>query len=100
MSAETANRQDTVSREEFEALRLEFEALRTQIAGLHAEVAKKADSISEETLMVISAAVAAYLGKRATIKFVRLAPTDPDVWRAQGRAALQASHQMPRTRAW
>ena len=90
---------DTVSRAEFEALKAEIEALRAQLAGLHASVAKS-EGISEETLMAISAAVAAYLGKKATIKFVRLAPTDPDVWRAQGRAALQASHQLPRTRAW
>lgn len=91
---------ETVSREEFDALRAELVALRSEIATLHEHVAQKREGISEETMMLISAAVAAYLGKRATVKFVRLAATDPDVWRAQGRAALQGSHQMPRTRAW
>ena len=97
MSTMTAT--DMVTREEFDALKAELESLRAQLASLHASVAKT-ESISEETLMAISAAGAAYLGKKATIKFVRLAADDPDVWRAQGRAALQASHQMPRTRAW
>lgn len=92
-------RMETISREEFEALKGELEAIKSQLASLHAAVAQS-EGLSEETLLAISAAVAAYLGKRATVKFVRLAATDPDVWRAQGRAALQGSHQLPRTRAW
>jgi methylmalonyl-CoA carboxyltransferase large subunit len=48
--------------------------------------------ISEETLIAISAAVAAYLGVRAHIKTVRLIGSG--AWAQQGRVFLQASHRL------
>lgn len=49
------------------------------------------EPISEETMLLIAAAVAAYLGERAHIRVVRLAPSH--AWAQQGRVSIQASHQ-------
>jgi len=46
--------------------------------------------ISHEIVLAISAAVAAFLGKRASIRQIRLTGTTP--WAQQGRATVQASH--------
>jgi methylmalonyl-CoA carboxyltransferase large subunit len=50
------------------------------------------EHISEETMLVIAAAVAAYLGERAHIRVVRLAPSQ--AWAQQGRVSIQASHRL------
>jgi hypothetical protein len=47
--------------------------------------------ISEETLMVISAAVAAFLGKRAHVRQIRLVGSG--AWAEQGRVSIMASHR-------
>jgi methylmalonyl-CoA carboxyltransferase large subunit len=57
-----------------------------------AEVSDAAAEISEETLLAISAAVAAYLGVRAHIKTIRLIGSG--AWAQQGRVFLQASHRL------
>lgn len=92
-----------------EELKLEVAALRQEVAELReivtkltapkpapapAPAPKKADGIDEETMMVISAAVAAFLGKRATIKLVRPIHQQVDGWRLQGRVAVQGSHRV------
>ncbi|MBN8732253.1 MAG: hypothetical protein J0L64_17050 [Acidobacteria bacterium] len=46
--------------------------------------------IAEEVILAISAAVAAFLGKRAHIRQVRLASSM--AWAQHGRASIQASH--------
>jgi methylmalonyl-CoA carboxyltransferase large subunit len=48
--------------------------------------------IPEEIILAISAAVAAFLGKRASIRQIRLTGETP--WAMQGRATVQASHGM------
>lgn len=48
--------------------------------------------IDEETLVVLSAAVAAFLGKRAPIRQIRL--LDSSRWAQQGRVTIQASHAL------
>lgn len=50
------------------------------------------DGISEEILLALSAAVAAYLGKRAPIRTVRLLGSSQ--WAQQGRVSIQASHRI------
>ena len=57
-----------------------------------AEPEKAADEFSEELLLVLSAAVAAYLGKRPHIRAVRLLGSS--AWAQQGRVFVQASHQL------
>lgn len=83
--------------------RAEFEALRAELADikalLKAQVAP-APEMDEETLQVIAAAVAAYLGKRASFRIVRRISEDSEAWRTQGRATVSARHELPRTRAW
>jgi methylmalonyl-CoA carboxyltransferase large subunit len=56
------------------------------------EPEKAADEFSEELLLVLSAAVAAYLGKRPHIRAVRLLGSG--AWAQQGRVFVQASHQL------
>jgi methylmalonyl-CoA carboxyltransferase large subunit len=50
------------------------------------------ESISEELMLVIAAAVAAYLGERAHIRVVRLVSSHN--WAQQGRVSIQASHRL------
>ncbi len=57
-----------------------------------AEPVKQADEFSEELLLVLSAAVAAYLGKRPHIRAIRLVGSS--AWAQQGRVFVQASHQL------
>ncbi len=93
-----------ITRAEFDALKEQIAALQEQIRQLQAAVAAAGNGASkeipEETLHVIAAAVAAYLGKRATIKIVRRASDDENAWRTQGRVTVAASHRMPRMRGW
>jgi methylmalonyl-CoA carboxyltransferase large subunit len=57
-----------------------------------APVPQVQEQISEETMLVIAAAVAAYFGERAHIRVVRLVPSH--AWAQQGRVSIQASHQL------
>jgi methylmalonyl-CoA carboxyltransferase 12S subunit len=50
-----------------------------------------AEEISEETLLVIAASVAAFLGERAHVRQVRLLHSD--AWAQQGRVSVMASHR-------
>ena len=78
-------------------------ALQRLVADLSARVEKleadlkvrraAAAKPTEEIMMVISAAVAAYLGKKATLRQVHL--THATTWASQGRAAIMASHHDP-----
>ena len=50
------------------------------------------EGITEEEILAISAAVAAYLGVRAHIKQIRL--LSGNAWAQQGRVSIQASHML------
>jgi methylmalonyl-CoA carboxyltransferase large subunit len=50
------------------------------------------ETITEEELLAISAAVAAFLGVRAHIRQIRLLSTN--AWAQQGRVSIQASHRL------
>jgi methylmalonyl-CoA carboxyltransferase 12S subunit len=52
----------------------------------------KDDELSEEIVLVIAAAVAAYLGKKAHVRQICLVGSPP--WAQQGRVVLQASHSL------
>ena len=86
-----------------------LEALRQEVARLGARVAALekangqasaaapapapvAEGLSEELVLVISAAIAAFLGKRAHIRQIRLLGSA--AWAQQGRATIQASHAL------
>jgi len=79
--------------EKLEALLAEF-AARPKEETQPAPVAKKTE-ITPEIILAISAAVAAFLGKRASIHQVRL--TGTTAWAEQGRATVQASHGFVRS---
>ena len=54
--------------------------------------APAAEGLSEETVLVIAAAVAAFLGKKAPIRQIRLLGSA--AWAQQGRVTIQASHAL------
>jgi methylmalonyl-CoA carboxyltransferase large subunit len=91
----------TVTRSEFEALQQQIEELKAQVASLLAASKGPAvPKISDDTIAVIAAAVAAYVGKKATIKFVRTVSDESGAWQTYGRANISGSHALPRTRGW
>jgi methylmalonyl-CoA carboxyltransferase 12S subunit len=49
------------------------------------------EDVTEETLMVIAASVAAFLGERAHVRQVRLVASE--AWAQQGRVSVMASHR-------
>ena len=56
---------------------------------------EKVEEVSPETILILSAAVAAFLGKRARIRSARLVRTAPsNAWVQQGRVFVQASHNL------
>lgn len=61
-----------------------------RVQSLEEQVARRHPEVSEDVLLAISAACAAYLGKRAVIKQVHL--RRGNTWASQGRAAAQQSH--------
>jgi methylmalonyl-CoA carboxyltransferase large subunit len=50
------------------------------------------ETITEEELLAISAAIAAFLGVHARIRQIRLISTS--AWAQQGRVSVQASHRL------
>ncbi|MGA3077940.1 MAG: hypothetical protein ABSG56_30215 [Bryobacteraceae bacterium] len=56
---------------------------------------EKVEEVAPEIIMVLTAAVAAFLGKRARIRGARLVRTAPsNAWAQQGRVFVQASHNL------
>jgi methylmalonyl-CoA carboxyltransferase large subunit len=85
------------------AIRRELTRLGERVAALEAAAAPprpaapaappaEAAGLSEELLLVISAAVAAFLGKKPHIRQIRLVGTT--AWSQQGRVTIQASHAL------
>ena len=72
--------------------KLALAAPQPAIAPAPAAAPKAEETVSEEIMLVIAAAVAAYLGERAHIRVVRLAPSH--AWAQQGRVSIQASHHL------
>jgi methylmalonyl-CoA carboxyltransferase large subunit len=94
-----------MAKHEIKALEDELNELRQRVEKLEALLAasktaspaapvqpnKEAEQeITPEIVLAISAAVAAFLGKRASIRQIRLSGESP--WAMQGRATVQASH--------
>jgi|SRR6516225_5368345 methylmalonyl-CoA carboxyltransferase large subunit len=85
------------------ALRQEVARLNERVAALEARAGSApravappqpaaTEELSEEILLVLSAAIAAYLGKKAPIRQIRLLRSD--AWAQQGRTTIQASHAL------
>jgi methylmalonyl-CoA carboxyltransferase 12S subunit len=110
MKPETANSSQVA--DALEALRQELARLGERVAALEAAVGVKpravapapvapppdkkrpaeAEGLSEELLLVISAAIAAFLGKKPHIRQIRLLGSA--AWAQQGRTTIQASHAL------
>ncbi len=84
-----------------------LEELRAQIAELakrlerleHGETVEVSEApetaraaMTEDEMLAVSAAIAAYLGVRAHIRQIRLVSTS--AWAQQGRVSIQASHSL------
>jgi methylmalonyl-CoA carboxyltransferase large subunit len=68
------------------------------VAGLRPRTATppaatQPEGLSEELVLVLSAAVAAFLGKKPHLRQIRLLGSS--AWAQQGRATVQASHALP-----
>jgi len=85
------------------ALQAELARLSARVAALEAASAPRAtrlaappapapgpEPLSEELVLVIGAAIAAFLGKRAHIRQIQL--VDGASWAHAGRVSIQASH--------
>jgi methylmalonyl-CoA carboxyltransferase 12S subunit len=90
-----------MSKQEVRLLEAKIEELEKRIAKLESMLAAaKSDPVAQpptvetgirpEVVLAISAAVAAFLGKRASIRQIRWTGESP--WAMQGRATVQASH--------
>jgi len=64
--------------------------LTARVATLEAQAAARDGEVSEEDLLVVAAACAAYLGKRAVVKQVHL--RRGGAWASAGRSGIQHSH--------
>ncbi len=76
-------------RAQMAALQKRLDGMEKKVAEVEAEVEAE-EEVDEETLVILAAAVAAYLGKRAPIRHVRLKSST--AWAQQGRVSIQASH--------
>jgi hypothetical protein len=77
-----------------ESLRSELESLRAEIAELRALLKPNPNAQMEEHVVpILAAAIAAFLGKRATFRVIRRHPVQQDGWRLQGRVAIQGARQ-------
>ena len=107
MTPETAD--SAGLRQVLDGLRDELRRLGERVAALEAAAGAKprppapapapapappaqAEGVSEEDLLVISAAIAAFLGKKPHIRQIRLLGTT--AWSQQGRVTIQASHAL------
>ena len=92
MSADQSTGDVTMSAEQFAALQEQVAALVARVDELEGQVAGLTQSgeADPDVVLAISAAVAAYLGKRATVRQVRLRRGSS--WSAQGRTVQQQSH--------
>lgn len=78
--------------EDLAQMRSEIRALAHRVELLEGELHQLRQPIPEDDLFVLAAAVAAYLGKRAPIRQVRLLGTT--TWSQQGRVSIQASRRL------
>jgi methylmalonyl-CoA carboxyltransferase large subunit len=110
MKPEAANSSQVA--EALEALRQELARLGERVAALEGAVGVKprgaapspvapppqakqpveAEGLSEELVLVISAAIAAFLGKKPHVRQIRLLGSA--AWAQQGRTTIQASHAL------
>jgi methylmalonyl-CoA carboxyltransferase large subunit len=91
----------SIARREIEKLRAEMEGRTAAAVPVPAAAARAAEpppseELDDEILAVLSAAVAAFLGKTARIRRARLlSPFEPsNAWAQQGRVYVQASHNL------
>jgi len=101
MKSETGDQSEVF--EALKAIRQELALLSGRVAALEAASGTKpqaaatppavqAEGLSEELVLVISAAIAAYLGKKPHIAQICLLGTA--AWAQQGRVTIQASHAL------
>jgi methylmalonyl-CoA carboxyltransferase large subunit len=77
------------------------EELQRRIAKLEKQLAEASEQprgpVPIDTILAISAAVAAYLGKKATVRQIHYSHTNS--WARMGRSNIHASHTFTHTRS-
>ncbi|TWU65426.1 MULTISPECIES: hypothetical protein [Crateriforma] len=79
------------------SLRQDIQGLQSRVASLEKAMESVENSkppIDEQRLMIISSAIAAYLGVKPQIRQIRLISSK--TWAHQGRATIHASHALAR----
>lgn len=74
--------------------------LTRRVAKLEKQLAESQEQhgpVPIDTILAISAAVAAYLGKKATVRQIHYSHTNS--WARMGRSAVHASHSFQHTRS-
>ncbi|MBT9584127.1 hypothetical protein IV102_12370 [bacterium] len=81
-----------MNEDELAQMRSDIRALGRRVEHLEGELQKLREPIPEDDIFLLAAAVAAYLGKRAPIRQIRLLGTT--TWSQQGRVSIQASRRL------
>lgn len=79
-------------RAELDRLQQRIDHLEGKLDGATAVAAQEVSPVDEALVVVISAAIAAFLGKRPHIRQIRLLGSA--AWSQQGRIAVQGSHAL------
>lgn len=75
--------------------RAEFERLEAMVKELLARTEPPPTQVTPEEIVIIAAAVTAYLGKRVRVRGARRLPqAGSSPWSQQGRVFVQASHNL------
>ncbi len=77
---------------EIAQLKQMLEILTQRLSSVESVAGPAEESLNEETLIAIAAAVAAYLGHKPKIKQIRLVRSAN--WAQEGRVSIQASHRI------
>ncbi|MCL4794215.1 MAG: hypothetical protein KJZ84_06615 [Bryobacteraceae bacterium] len=77
---------------EIAQLKQMLELLTQRLSTVETKAEPADEVLSEETLIAIAAAVAAYLGHKPKIKQIRLVRSAS--WAQEGRVSIQASHRI------
>lgn len=81
-----------MNQDDLAQMRSEIRALGRRVERLEGELQKLREPIPEDDIFLLAAAVAAYLGKRAPIRQIRLLSTT--TWSQHGRVSIQASRSL------
>ncbi len=96
LTAEEFQRELQRLRADFESRLAHLERRLVPAAAPPTPAPKPREPLSAETIAVIAAAVTSFLGKKVKIHHAHLLDSGSSSWAQQGRAIIQASHNLVR----